>query len=181
MFLTAGKSNHKEGRPFCARTTDGGKTWKFIGWIGPEPKGISIMPSTVRLGPMHLLSTVRVQEGKRWIDAWRSSDEGVHWDYAGRPVADTGTGNPPSLIKLKDGRLCLTYGYRAKPFGIRAVLSADQGRTWGKEIVLRQDGGGTDVGYPRSVQREDGKVVVVYYFHHQPLGDRYIAATIWRP
>ncbi len=29
------------------------------------------------------------------------------------------------MIKLRDGRLCLTYGYRAAPFGIRARLSED--------------------------------------------------------
>jgi hypothetical protein len=94
---------------------------------------------------------------------------------------DTGEGNPPSLIRLADGRLCLTYGYRAVPFGIRARLSGDGGKTWNQEIVLRDDGGGRDVGYPRSVQRPDGKVVTVYYFHDTLKGERYIAATIWGP
>ena len=96
-------------------------------------------------------------------------------------VPDTGEGNPASLIRLRDGRVCLTYGYRAKPFGIRARLSRDDGRTWGPEFALRSDGGGRDVGYPRSVQRTDGKVVTVYYFHDTPGGDRYVAATVWDP
>ena len=56
------------------------------------------------------------------------------------------------MLRLKDGRVCLTYGYRRPPYGMRACLSADGGRTWGKQIVLRDDGGGRDVGYPRSVQ-----------------------------
>jgi hypothetical protein len=60
-------------------------------------------------------------------------------------------------------------------------LSPDGGRTWGREFTIRGDGGGRDIGYPRSVQRTDGKVVTVYYFHDAPLGDRYIAATIWDP
>ena len=42
-------------------------------------------------------------------------------------------------------------------------------------------GGGRDIGYPRTVQRPDGKIVTVYYFHDQPKGDRHIAATIWEP
>jgi hypothetical protein len=75
----------------------------------------------------------------------------------------------------------LAFGYRAKPFGIRARLSADRGRTWEPEITLRGDGGGRDVGYPRTVQRRDGKLVTVYYFHDEPKGNRYIAATIWDP
>ena len=48
LFLTASKANAKEGRPFCARTTDGGQTWRFVSFIGPEPEGYAIMPSTVR-------------------------------------------------------------------------------------------------------------------------------------
>jgi hypothetical protein len=58
-------------------------------------------------------------------------------------------------------------------------LSKDGGRTWGREIILRDDGGGRDLGYPRTIQRLDGKLVTVYYFHDQPRGNRYIAATIW--
>ncbi|HEY3395628.1 MAG TPA: hypothetical protein VGK58_23200 [Lacipirellulaceae bacterium] len=47
--------------------------------------------------------------------------------------------------------------------------------------AIRGNGGGRDLGYPRSVQRPDGKIVTVYYFHDEPKGDRYIAATIWEP
>ena len=51
LFLTASKANSLEGRPFAARTTDGGLTWRFLSFIGPEPTGYAIMPSTVRLSP----------------------------------------------------------------------------------------------------------------------------------
>lgn len=104
------------------------------------------------------------------------------WKFINKPVADTGMGgNPPALTKLHDGRLCLTYGYRAAPYGIRARLSADDGATWGEEIVLRDDGGNHDLGYPRIVQRPDGTIVTVYYFNDHPEGERYIAATLWQP
>ena len=182
LFVTAAKADREEGRPLCVRTVDGGKTWKFVSWIGPEPKGFAIMPSTVRLSAADLLTTLRVHENpKRWIDAWISHDNGQSWKFLNRPVADTGEGNPPSLIRLQDGRLCLTYGVRSAPYGMRAHLSADQGKTWGPEITLRADGGGRDIGYPRSVQRPDGKVVVAYYYHDELKSDRYIAATIWDP
>ena len=85
------------------------------------------------------------------------------------------------MLRLKDGRICITYGVRAKPFGMRARISRDDGKTWGDEIMLRADGGGRDLGYPRSVQRPDGKVVTVYYFNDDPKETRYIAATIWDP
>lgn len=182
LFLTAGKRNGKEGRPLCARTTDGGRTWRFLSWIGPEPLGFAIMPSSVRLSPTSLFTTLRVHGlSSRTIDAWRSNDDGKNWEYVGQPVADTGTGNPPSLLRLADRRLCLTYGFRKAPFGIHATLSEDEGKTWSKPIVLREDGGGRDIGYPRSVQRPDGKVVVVYYFHDTPTSERYVAATLWDP
>jgi predicted amidohydrolase len=182
LFLTAAKRNGREGRPLCVRTVDGGKSWKLVGWIGPEPQGYAIMPSTVRLGEHELLSAIRCRNGKNgWIELYRSLDDGAQWKHESTPVPDTGGGNPASMIRLKDGRVCLTYGVRAAPFGIRARLSNDAGKSWGNEIMLRDDGGGHDVGYPRSIQRPDGKVVTVYYFHDTPRSERYIAATIWDP
>lgn len=182
LFLTAAKANAREGRPLCARTIDGGKTWSLVSFIGPEPAGFSIMPSTVRLSETTLLTTVRRREGRRrWIDAHVSRDNGQSWTFLNTPVEDTGEGNPPALIRLADGRLCLTYGHRAAPYEIRAKLSRDGGRTWGAERIVRGGGGCRDLGYPRSVQRPDGKIVTVYYFSDRPKGDRYVAATIWDP
>jgi len=182
VFLTASKTNAKEGRPCCARTRDGGKTWTFEGFIGPEPPGYSIMPSSVRLGENELLSAVRVRDGDRsWIEAYHSADDGHAWKLRSVPVPDTGEGNPAAMLKLADGRLCITYGVRKAPFGIYARLSDDGGKTWRDEITLRGKGGCRDIGYPRSVQRPDGKVVTVYYWNDDPAETRYIAGTIWDP
>ena len=92
----------------------------------------------------------------RWIDSWRSLDNGENWQYVDVAVADVGVGNPPSLIQLADGRLCLTYGDRQAPYEIRAQLgSDDNGASWDKPIVLRTGGGGrrhgisADVATPR--------------------------------
>ena len=182
IFLTASKTDGKEGRPFCARTTDGGLTWTFLSFIGPEPSGYAIMPSTVRLSPADLLTTIRRADAPRsWIDAHVSHDDGRSWSLLSTPEPDAGEGNPPSLLRLADGRLCLTYGLRTTPLGIRARLSRDQGQTWGDPITLRDDAGGRDLGYTRSVVRPDGKVVAVYYYHDRSGPTRYIAATIWNP
>ncbi len=183
LFLTAGKSNGEEGRTLCVRTEDGGLTWRFLSWIGDEPEDFRIMPSTVRLDPRTLLTTVRRGGGKgRPIEAFISRDDGDSWSLHNPSVAETGRGNPPSLLRLRDGRLAVVYGYRAEPYGIRAKLSTDDGRTWGREIVLREDGWSWDLGYPRSVQRPDGRVVSIYYHNDTTRPpDRYIAATIWDP
>jgi hypothetical protein len=85
------------------------------------------------------------------------------------------------MIRLKDGRVALTYGYRSSPYSIRARLSADGGRTWEEEIMLRDDGAAWDVGYPQTVQRPDGKVITVYYWPRARDRERIIAATIWDP
>jgi hypothetical protein len=182
LFLTAAKRDGQEGRPMCVRTTDGGKSWQFVAWIADEPRGYAIMPSTVRLGANELLSAIRCRDGERsWIDTYRSSDLGKSWHHDQTAVPDLGEGNPPSLIRLTDGRLCLTYGFRAEPYEIRARISADGGRTWEREITIRGNAGGRDIGYPRSVERTDRKIVTIYYFHDKPLGNRYVAATIWEP
>ncbi len=181
-FLSFSKENRHEGRPFCAMTTDGGLSWELQGMIGPEPKGFGIMPSTVQLSESEYLTTVRRREDThRWIDAWLSRDTGKTWQLLNPPVDDLGEGNPPSLLQLKDGRLCLTYGVRAEPYRIAAKLSGDDGHSWSEEIVLRDDGAGRDIGYVRSVQRPDGKVVTMYYFQDKKKPERYIAATIWQP
>jgi len=182
LFLTASKANGLEGRPFCARTTDGGLNWRFLSFIGPEPTGYAIMPSSVRLSPSDLVTTVRLRDpSKSWIDAYASHDNGQTWSFLSMPEPDTGEGNPPSLLRLGDGRICLTYGRRAVPYGILARLSRDQGKTWGQPIVLRDDGAAADVGYARSIIRPDGKVVAVYYYNDRSSPERYLAATVWDP
>ena len=182
MLASAAKADDKEGRPFCARTTDGGRSWQLAGFIGPEPDGYAIMPSTVRLREGALLTTIRhVDPGRpATIDTFRSEDEGAHWEFVGVAAHDNG-GNPPSLIQLSDGRLCLAYGYRREPYGIRARISRDDAATWEPEVVLRDDGPTGDLGYPRSVERPDGQVVTAYYFNGPRDDDRAIEATIWEP
>ena len=180
IFLTAAKSNGREGRVLCARTKDGGRTWTQIGLVGPEPAGndFAIMPSSVRLSPSSILTLVR---HRQWIEAYRSDDNGANWTHVIRAVPNTGRGNPPSVVKLADGRLLVTFGYRAEPFTIRARISTDQGRTWGDDIVLRSGATDWDLGYTRSVQRPDGKIVTVYYYNDATAPERYIAGTIWTP
>lgn len=181
MFGSGAKQNGRQGRAFCARTTDGGLTWRLVSLIGPEPAGYSIMPSTLRLAGDAILTTIRHAEPRRtaWIDAYRSDDAGRQWNCLGEVTSNIG--NPPSLVRLNDGRICLTYGYRLEPYGARARITTDEGRSWGPEIVLREDGLTDDLGYARSVVRPDGKIVTIYYFNGPKHSDRTIEATIWTP
>jgi hypothetical protein len=183
MFGSCGKKNDgKEGRVFCALTTDGGLTWKLQGYIGNEPPkgGFAIMPSSVRTKGGALLTTLRRGKPEYNIELWRSDDLGTSWSKVSDVTGNIG-GNPPATVLLPDGRLCVTYGHRRKPFGIRARISSDEGLTWSPEIVLRDDGFDGDLGYPRTLVRPEGRVLTVYYFNGPKGSDRCIEGTLWAP
>ena len=186
LFLTAQKTNDREGRPFCARTRTGGKYWNQFAWIGPEPPtGYSIMPSSIHMPNHDFLVALRRRENDpaqhNFIELFRSRDGGLSWQWLANPVKENGrySGNPPSMVRLADGRICITYANRNKPHTIRAVFSSDDGKNWGPEYILRSGAGEPDIGYTRTVQRPDRKLVTVYYWLDKPRSERYIAATIW--
>ncbi|MHC4474721.1 MAG: PA14 domain-containing protein [Planctomycetota bacterium] len=196
FFLSAKEERVQAGiqdRAFCARTTDGGKNINFVSWITQNIAVRSVMPSTVRISENHLVTAMRRRRDdpvlgrdkqNNWIDCSLSYDDGNTWTFLSK-VADTDTGkrngNPPSLVRLRDGRLCVTYGYRATPQGIRAKISSDNGKTWSEEIGLRVDGRHFDLGYPRSMVRPDGRIVTIYYYTTEQMPEQHIAATIWDP
>jgi hypothetical protein len=184
-FLTATKKDGSEGHSLCAHTADGGVTWTLRSWIGEEPSGFSIMPSTVQLPGGRILAAVRVKQDATtdWIDLYASDDRGFTWRNFARPVPFSGgkSGNPPSLKRLPGGRLSITWGYRGEPYGIRATVSDDDGKTWSDHIVLRDDGGAWDLGYTRDSVRPDGKLVTLYYWSPSLMAEREIVATIWDP
>ena len=88
-----------------------------------------------------------------------SSDGGAHLD---RAPSDGIWGYPPTLLRLRDGRVLCSYGYRRPPYEIRTCFSRDEGKTWdvAQEAILRCDalaagpgagrGSTSDLGYPRS-------------------------------
>jgi hypothetical protein len=188
-FFTVGKSNEQEGRVLAARTSDGGLTWERLSYIGPEPDRFEIMPSSVRLSDSEILTIIRRREasGQDLLSAYLTTDNGFTWERLIDPVSDTGNGgSPPALVKLDDGRLALAYTVRSNEGSRLGVkYSSDQGRTWSEEMVLRDDGATSDAGYPRMVQRPDGKLVVVYYWNNAIEQEdnpwRYIGATIFEP
>ena len=190
VFLAATRGESGSDFTFTARTTDGGKTFDFVSWIVPptDPHR-GVMPTTVRCSSKKLVTCIRRRQGRAnwcWIDCYVSNDNGSSWSFQSK-VGDAGTwnGNPPALTKLKDGRLCCVYGNRSKNQMI-ARFSCDQGCTWGPEIILRNDFqvdkfDDNDFGYPRVLQRPDGKLVAIYYWATKQNPHHHIAGTIWNP
>ena len=88
-------------------------------------------------------------------------------------------GHPIHALRLPDNRVLISYGYRHLPYGIRVRILNPECTDFSTapEIILREDGGSTDLGYPWAVQLDKSRVLVTYYFNKEN-GTRHIAGTI---
>ena len=146
---------------FVVRSSDGGRSWGNIaevahleGHFFEEPSGI-LLPN----GQIQLL--LRDNQTHSLYQCW-SSDDGWTWSS---PSPTGIQGYPAHVLLLPDGRLFCVFGVRHAPFGIQAVFSWDQGKTWNieKPLVLRDDLTNWDLGYPSAVLMDDKRIFVVYY------------------
>ena len=89
-----------------------------------------------------------------------SRDGGKTWS---EPHSIGVWGMPSHLLRLRDGRLLMTYGHRRAPFGNQARISTDNGKSWGEAMIISGDGTNRDLGYPSTVELADGKLLTVWY------------------
>jgi len=191
-------------RVFCLRSTDGGVTWGEPALVaeGSDLTVHFLEPSLVRLRSGRLISMLRTRgEGPGADERVKNEGDDIgslysHYGHVFQSVSDDDGrtwservetpmwGFPAHVLELSDGRLLCAYGYRRPPFGVRATLSYDGGETWdiANEIVVRDDGGTSDLGYPVSIELPDGRVLMAYYFNQETSEDpesitRYIAGT----
>lgn len=166
------------------RSADRGKTWHYVSTIASDPGGKLggfVEPGIVRTKTGRIIACLRNHAEENAIWTTYSDDNGKTW----KPVWKTEMiGHPVDLIQLADGRIMATYGIRpahAKPGGIRACFSNDNGVTWDitTETQLRNDFLNLDVGYPESIQLSDGKIFTAYYFNL--FGKYFLGATYWTP
>lgn len=182
------------GRVFGLRSTDRGETWSLttIAFDGIHSLNET---SLIHMGGPRILAHIRCEPSRGTAPPWErgfvfqatSADCGATWSD---PVRLPIWGYPQTLIKLSDGAILSTYGYRRPPYGIRACFSYDNGKTWDweNEVVLRSDAlpggpaachaGAGDLGYPRSTELSDGTLFTVYYFTLAD-GVTHIACTRW--
>ena len=144
---------------YLSRSRDGGQTWTSPTYISAHSETALLwLPSG------KLLAALRHDNPQEpGLSIAESYDLGYTWSA---PIPVTGSvEHPGDLLRLKDGRILLTFGRRQPPYGVRGLLSYDDGKTWDQEhrIVLSADSASWDCGYPSSVQLDSGEIVTVYY------------------
>lgn len=141
------------------RSDDGGRTW------GDEST-VLVLGNEMSLCEVggEIVGAVRRTDASTAIV--RSSDGGRTWSA---PVSATRSGEHPAdlLVLAGSGALLMTYGRRVRPLGCATRVSRDAGATWSEhEVLLAGDGIGQDIGYPSTVQLDDGTLVTAMYFAH---------------
>ncbi|MSU47968.1 MAG: exo-alpha-sialidase [Opitutus sp.] len=157
-------------------SADEGVTWTYSCPVAQDAKVTFNETSIYETPKGDLVAFLRTAGFDDHLAIARSRDRGKSfqkWEDAGFQ------GHPAHAIRLPDSRVLLVYGYRHKPYGIRArVLDAEcTNATAAPEIILRDDGGGGDLGYPWAAMITKNRAMVVYYFN-QADGMRTIEGTI---
>jgi sialidase-1 len=171
-------------RAVLMSSKDGGRSWSFVGEIvGPsdelQSQGANIGPNetTVQETPSGRLVAFVRNEG--FLVATSSPDGGRTWLP---PRQYQLWGYPYGSLRMPSGRVILAYGYRRDPMGVRARLldpectQIDEA----EELVVRDDGGTGDLGYPQLALMTDGRAFLAYYFNNPAHDGKHvhIAATI---
>ena len=187
-------------RALAWRSEDFGRSWRVYNMFSYETN-INEM-AFVWANDENILAHLRSDQHPFLMESW-SEDSGKTWTYPTSICIDDNIvrsnviGGPPHLLRLSNGKILCTYGYRRNEMGIRAIVSNNGGDTWNKFIVLRNDGGylsslhkrkwrnkfklphpGNDVGYPVSIQLDNDDILTVYYITCEDQ-ITHIAATKW--
>jgi len=165
-LLYAGKQLWQAGQKVgVCESSDDGKTWRWISDIPARPGDTVVQ--------YHELHAVQASDGRIVVHIrnhnspnqgetlqTESTDGGRTWTTP-HPIGVWGL--PSHLLRLRDGRLLMSYGHRRPPFGNQARISSDGGETWSEPMVISGDGSGSDLGYPSTVELADGHFLTVWY------------------
>ena len=156
-------------------SSDQGRTWTYGCPVAQDSKVTFNETSLYETPKGTLVAFMRTANFDDHTTIARSTDRGQSF----QPWEDAGfQGHPHYALRLPDQRVLLVYGYRHQPFGIRArVLDPEcTNAAAAPEIVLRDDGGNGDLGYPWATLLSRKRALVVYYFNQKD-GTRHIAGT----
>jgi sialidase-1 len=157
-------------------SSDKGSTWTYSCPVAADAKITFNETSLYETPKRDLVAFMRTADFDDHTTLARSTDHGKSF----QPWQDAGfQGHPHYALRLPDQRVLLVYGYRHQPFGIRARVLDPECTNFAsaKEIVLRDDGGSGDIGYPWATLLSKNRALVVYYFNLAN-GIRHIAGTV---
>ena len=154
---------HDWGTVWILFSEDDGLTWGKAAVLSDDHRGETAI---LRLRADRWLAASRTEGGPpdgktplQGMELFVSEDEGRTWSPHGRLTEPHQ--HPGHLLRLKDGRVLLTYGMR-DIFAIGVRVSRDEGRTWDPpEALVRLEK--SDLGYPSTVELKDGVLVTAYY------------------
>lgn len=113
-----------------------------------------------------------------------SNDLGKSWSVPQLLHCD---GAPAGLLMHSSGRVVCVYASRKKPYGIKAMISGDFGKTWDIDIPLVtppkddiESGSHADLGYPKSVELKNGDIYTVFYSKEKNSSKCGIHGIRWR-
>jgi hypothetical protein len=165
-MLYAGKElwrgDHRIG---IAESADDGTTWRWLATIPTRPGDDhnayhelhAIEAPSGRL-IVHIRNHNQANE-RETLQA-ESTDGGKTWSVP-HPIGVWGL--PSHLLRLRDGRLLMSYGYRRAPFGNQVRISDDEGAIWSEPLSLYGGGASGDLGYPSTVELSDKSLLTVWY------------------
>ncbi len=163
-LLYLGKSfhdeNYEEKKIYAFESDDEGQTWRCLTKIEVPTSCMICEPYALELPDGRILGAIRVEDRPFTIFMCESLDGGRTWSI---PQPTGFCGAPPHLMLHSSGAVVLSYGRREAPYGQRARVSYDGGRTFGEEIVISEEAKDADIGYPSTVELSDGKLFTTYY------------------
>lgn len=165
----------KKTSNYLMYSDDKGKTWKYMSVVAEDPK-VSFNETSIYETPKgDLVAFLRTAGYDDQACIARSTDGGKTFEWQSMGFQ----GHPLQAIRLPDNRVFVVYGYRHQPYGIRAkILNAEcTDFATAEEIVIREDGGGWDIGYPWAVMLNKHQILVTYYFNINN-GTRHIAGSL---
>jgi hypothetical protein len=143
-----GGSGQSAGRIGVCESVDDGVTWHWLAEIPTRPgdsmRGYSELHS-VETSEGRIIAHIRNgnDANRREILQSESDDGGRTWSTP-HPIGVWGF--PSHLLRLRDGRLVMSYGHRRRPLGTQARVSEDHGRTWSEAMIVSGDGTSSDLG-----------------------------------
>lgn len=164
-LLYAGKDLWRSGRVGVCESSDDGASWQWLAEIPPrdgdDPANYHELHA-VETADGRIVAHIRNHNSANERETLQSesTDGGATWSVP-HPIGVWGL--PSHLLRLDDGRLLMSYGYRRKPYGNQARVSSDGGRSWSEPLTISDDGVGGDLGYPSTVQLGDGSLLTVWY------------------